>query len=300
MSLSLIELNNRMIATGEIKINACRICKNSEGNTVYVAREMMFGLKDEFKYFECKQCGCLQIEEFPAHMARYYPDHYYSFNDYDGKKFKGIPGLFNRMRYSSLIFGGNAVQKIAGTFSGINDFYIFRGLGLTKNTRILDVGCGNGRSFLYPLAEIGFKQIMGCDPHLKSPITYPNGLQIKNSKIDELTGTWDIITYHHSFEHIDNPLENLQKVFQLLAPGGVCIIRIPTASSFAWQHYRTNWVQLDAPRHFFLHSVKSMQMLAATAGLELYQTVYDSHHFQFSGSENYVNNIPLHSPRPGG
>ena len=261
---------------------------------------MMFGLREEFTYFECAQCGCLQIAEFPADMSGYYPDDYYSFNAYDGRKFKGFGGAFNRMKYSFLVSGGGALQKLAGMFTGINDYYIFKGLKVYKNTRILDVGCGNGQSFLYPLAETGFKNLLGCDPYLKGPITYLNGLQIKNCPVLDLGGSWDIITYHHSFEHIENPAENLKKVFELLAPGGVCVIRVPTVSSFAWQHYRTNWVQLDAPRHFFLHSVKSMQKLAEITGLDLYKTVYDSNYFQFAGSENYLKDISLNMPRPKG
>ena len=288
------------MAANRMGINTCRVCENSEANVLYTAREMMFGLRDEFTYFECYQCRCLQIQEFPADMSRYYPNDYYSFNEYDGRKFKGILGGFTWLKYFSLILGDYAQKKIAGIFTGINDFYILQGLNVNKNTRILDVGCGNGKSFLYPLAEIGFKNLLGCDPHLKASLIYLNGLQIKKSKVNDVSGAWDIITYHHSFEHIDNPIENLRKVFELLSCGGVCIIRVPTVSSFAWEHYRTNWVQLDAPRHFFLHSIKSMQILAEITGLELYKTIYDSNHFQFSGSENYIKHISLNTPRPKG
>ena len=50
---------------------------------------MMFGLRDEFVYFECQECHYLQIKEFPKDMSIYYPDKYYTFGKYDGKKFKG-------------------------------------------------------------------------------------------------------------------------------------------------------------------------------------------------------------------
>jgi hypothetical protein len=56
----------------------CRICGNPVGNREYVAREMMFGLRDSFVYFQCAECRCLQIAEFPADMSRYYPASYYS------------------------------------------------------------------------------------------------------------------------------------------------------------------------------------------------------------------------------
>ena len=48
----------------------------------------------------------------------------------------------------------------------------------------------------------------------------------------------------------------------LLNKDGVLLVRVPLSSSWAWEHYRENWVQLDAPRHLYLHSVKSMEVLA--------------------------------------
>jgi hypothetical protein len=61
-----------------IKANmTCRICENSENNRLHRAREMMFGLRDEFDYLECARCGTLQIADVPD-LSRYYPQDYYS------------------------------------------------------------------------------------------------------------------------------------------------------------------------------------------------------------------------------
>src|SRR5882757_7251102 len=57
----------------------CKICGNSALNIPFTAREMMFGLRDEFEYFECSSCGCVQISEIPTNMEPYYPTKYYSF-----------------------------------------------------------------------------------------------------------------------------------------------------------------------------------------------------------------------------
>jgi SAM-dependent methyltransferase len=282
------------------EIMNCRICGNTSGNTPYIAREMMYGLRDSFSYFQCAQCHCLQIESIPTEMSRYYPADYYSFHPYTGKKFKGIKGGFKRLQYKSAVSREGFVSKCITALFDVPDYRIFKGLNVNENSRILDVGCGNGRSFLYPLAEIGFKNLLGCDPYLDATIDYSNGLKIQNCSILDLQNQCDIITYHHSFEHIANPQENLNHVSKLLAPDGVCIIRIPTVSSFAWEHYRTNWAQLDAPRHFFLHSVESMKLLGEKAGLELYEVIYDSRHFQFSGSEKYVADTALSVPRKKG
>ncbi|MFY0642850.1 MAG: class I SAM-dependent methyltransferase [Bacteroidia bacterium] len=280
--------------------NGCRICNNSQDNQTYTAKEMMYGLRKEFDYFQCSNCNCLQIADFPADMSLYYPDNYYSFEKYDGKKFKGFIGRFKRIQYASMLKEKSPLKGLMASLSGSNDYNIFNGLGIHSKSKILDVGCGNGKSFLNPLAEIGFNNVKGCDPFINESIEYDNGLSIAKSNIFEIEGKWDVITYHHSFEHIPNPLEHMKKVSELLNPAGVCIIRIPTVSSYAWEHYGVNWVQLDAPRHFFLHSAQSMKVLANHAALELYKSIYDSTHFQFTGSEKYLKGIPLSAPRPRG
>ena len=46
-----------------ITVNECRICNNPENNKSYFIREMYIGTREEFEYFECSKCGCLQIKD---------------------------------------------------------------------------------------------------------------------------------------------------------------------------------------------------------------------------------------------
>src|SRR5689334_15160240 len=55
----------------------CRICGGRENNAVYRAREMQLGWRDEFDYFQCAACDCLQIAEIPQDIHRYYPPGYF-------------------------------------------------------------------------------------------------------------------------------------------------------------------------------------------------------------------------------
>src|SRR4030042_3937998 len=64
----------------------CQVCGNSEKNQVYVVKEMMYGYRDEFEYFECVQCGCLQIQKIPNNLEKYYPKQYYSYEIPSGLK----------------------------------------------------------------------------------------------------------------------------------------------------------------------------------------------------------------------
>jgi 2-polyprenyl-3-methyl-5-hydroxy-6-metoxy-1,4-benzoquinol methylase len=271
----------------------CKICQNSIENIPYTAKEMMFGMRDEFEYFECRECGCLQICEFPKDMARYYPADYYSFKSAEQHRDTGIYINFKKWLLTSKVLGGPMLKRFLSLLPIRNEFKIFHEIEINEKTKILDVGCGQGQSFLMPLATLGLKNLTGCDPFIKSAISYVDSLHIQKSSIAEITGSYDLISFHHSFEHINNPLDTLKKVYNLLSENGICVLRIPTVSSYAWKHYRINWVQLDAPRHFFLHSVKSIALLADSAGLILHNISYDSGQFQFAGSEQYLKDIPL-------
>ena len=98
---------------------------------------------------------------------------------------------------------------------------------------------------------------------------------------------------HHCFEHMSNPEDTLRNIYGILKPDGCVLIRIPVASSYAWKTYRTNWVQLDAPRHFFLHTEESIKILARKTGFMITEVVYDSTEFQFWGSEQHRHDIAL-------
>ncbi|WP_353778305.1 methyltransferase domain-containing protein [Winogradskyella sp. 3972H.M.0a.05] len=272
----------------------CRVCNNSEGNTRnIIAKEMMYGKRETFEYFQCSNCKCLQIVEFPNNIGDYYPNDYYSFSKYDGKIFRSLKGNLALKRYKYTALRQNGLQKLFLSLFGTKGYDIFSGLNINTESKILDVGCGNGEHFLYPLAMSGFKNILGCDPYLAEDIQYDNGLEIKAADVFSMEGKWDFITYHHAFEHLSDPKENLEKIYDLLTEDGVCILRIPTVSSYAWEHYRELWVQLDAPRHFFLHSKESIDILAGQTNLELFKVDYDSTYFQFAGSELYKQDISL-------
>lgn len=273
----------------------CKICHNKEDNKAYKAREMIFGQRESFRYFQCAKCQCLQIETPPPNISKFYPDNYYSFNDVI-KPQNRARALFSRLRDHYAVWNkGLAGKLIYARYPN----YMLRALNaitINKDTSILDVGCGTGKS-IHSLRELGLKNLLGIDPYINSDIKYKNGAVILKKEIQEVEGKWNVVMLHHAFEHIANPLENLKLIANLMTPNGYCIIRIPVVPSYAWEHYGVNWVQLDAPRHFFIHSVKSMNILANQCGLEIRNVIYDSTAFQFWGSEQYAKDIPLRGER---
>ncbi len=57
--------------------------------------------------------------------------------------------------------------------------------------------------------------------------------------------------FHHSFEHLPNPVKVFENLVKILNPGGDVLIRVPVTDGQVWKDEREVWFQLDAPRHLF-------------------------------------------------
>ena len=272
----------------------CRICDFSGDHPIYTVREMMFGLKEEFCYFQCAKCQCLQISEIPSDMSPYYQQDYLSLSrSPENLYLNPVVSWARRERDSySVLNRGIWGRLIRLFYLEDGDMSSMSRLNLTRKKRIVDVGCGTG-FLLYFLKEAGFENVLGVEPHIDTDIEYANGLTIKKTWVHELDEEQDIVMFHQSFEHLPNPIEALEAVYRLLSPNGECMIRIPLVSSEAWKKYGTHWVQLDAPRHFFLYSIESLKVLARKTNFKIKEIVYDSNDFQFWGSQQYLKDIPL-------
>lgn len=225
-------------------------------------------------------------------MKLYYPASYYSYKTESTVRL-GVFTYFKNVlhAWSELIFK-NPMGFVLSKFNYPPGFFSwFEKINPSFKLKILDVGCGNGE-LLSEFRKYGFKNLTGIDPFIENDIHLDNGVIIYKKEIEELDSVFDFIIFNHSFEHMSLPLEVLKKTYSILNPGGFVLIRVPVTGE-AWEKYHENWVQIDAPRHFYIHSIKSMKILTEKAGFKLNDIVFDSTEFQFWGSEQYKKGIPL-------
>lgn len=98
----------------------CKVCGDDSEKMTYTAREMMFGTQDEFLYFECPGCGCVQIAEIPEDVSAYYPDYYYSHEKPKHDKTANPLRKFYKKRwYLHSIGKTNIVGALRARFHGV-------------------------------------------------------------------------------------------------------------------------------------------------------------------------------------
>lgn len=271
----------------------CRICGNHSNNTLFQVKEMMQGTRQPFDYFQCRRCECLQITTLPDDMSRYYANDYYSYQP-AAPKTAWKQWLF-RQRDRFAVFNTGPVGRIMYHFFPHLPLRSLALLPMQQTWRILDVGCGEGL-LLQRLADLGFANLVGIDPFAAADASR-NGVPILKKHLADLSGEFDCIMFHHSFEHVPDPLATLQQADRLLSRNGRLLIRIPVVTSAAWRAFGVHWVQLDAPRHFYLHSLTSMKLLAQKTNMTVESIHYDSAAMQFWGSEQYQQDIGLWESR---
>ena len=172
------------------------------------------------------------------------------------------------------------------------------GSGLKADSKILDYGCGKGE-FVFEMSRLGFHEIIGMDPFLKDEIVFPTGARVipgSRFRLSDSPNSYDVITMHHVLEHIENPFEVVRTIAGSLNKGGTLLVRIPNIGSPHFHRYRGNWWGFHAPRHFFLYSRKSLEIVLGTVGLEIVFTKCDSEYDHYLYSQEYELDIADNSP----
>jgi len=147
--------------------------------------------------------------------------------------------------------------------------------------RLLDVGGGSGH-FADFLREQGFRDLTVIDPSITITNSDDVPFEYHPLTLEEFAArkpdTFDIITYNHVIEHIDQPFRELERTLDLLNEGGKIILTTPNIASFnsrykllrsrlglAGRPYRI----LDAPKHVVLFNRTSMRAMTRQLGTAL-------------------------------
>ncbi len=284
----------------------CLACLSASRADVLRVRENMFGIEKDFDYSVCAGCGSLALMSIPDDMSPYYPTNYYSV-DLDPERALGAPGVrqFARLVVGSVLWGRGLISGAATAViprrqlrTLVSVLRSIRRAGLIngRKTRILDVGCGSGM-LVFALGLAGVKDVTGVDPFICLERDLSTGGHLRRQDLGDVEDRYDLIMFHHSFEHVPDPEASLREALKHLTPGGRVLIRMPTPSSQAFETYGAAWVQLDVPRHLVVFSRTGVDSLCERVGASVVSVEDDSTGFQFWGSEQNLRGIPLMGER---
>jgi SAM-dependent methyltransferase len=272
----------------------CPACEASPTSAVYVAKEMMMGLREAFSYRQCSRCQSLWLPNPPSDLARFYRDGYYSMNgDTDARSKVSRP---HAVAVAGLLrVPARAIDQLSYLTQVKPEFVQWLAGIATPASKIADIGSGEGL-LIRKMARYGFKNLWGVDPFIAGDVD-DGPVHLRRAVIEDIEDTFDVVMLNHSLEHVPDPLATLEAVRQRLRTNGSAVVRIPVVAQ-AWQMYGTDWVGLDPPRHLTVPTEKGMRMLAERAGFSVVRVFYDSYALQFSASERYQRGVPLQSAAP--
>jgi SAM-dependent methyltransferase len=136
---------------------------------------------------------------------------------------------------------------------------------------VLDVGCGRG-DLLAALADRGW-EVVGLDP---SPAAVSaardRGVEAIEGSIESVElepESFDAIVFHHSLEHVTDPIEALRSACAALRPGGLLMVGIPNFGSNRARRYGERWWLLELPRHRFHFTPAALGIALRKAGFDV-------------------------------
>ena len=140
---------------------------------------------------------------------------------------------------------------------------------ISKNAKILEIGCGSG-ALLIALKEKGYERLWGSDL-LNASAKQLSGKNIMFKKGDivekfPFKEKFDMIILNHVFEHLLDPKSVLQKCHDHLSKNGKIIIVMPNSDSLVSAIFKEKWDGLNAPRHLFIFSPRTMEILKKKLG----------------------------------
>ena len=161
----------------------CKICFQTGDYKKYTVKEMLQGTRDEFVYFQCDNCGCLQILDVADNLSYYYNTNYYSY-----KPIKYMELMVRSSWTSYCLKGRNIIGLVTYLLKGKSPLAeIIKNSDIKFDNSVLDVGCGSG-IYLHQLKYLGYKNLMGIDPYIEQSSYNTKELSIVKKSIYELDG----------------------------------------------------------------------------------------------------------------
>lgn len=211
-------------------VTSCDACSERLAPFYAGVRDPQTG--ERFDVHRCAACGLAQTSPQPVDLGPYYGDLYHG----------GRHGVTERMCMARRL---RMLREVA------------------EGGRLLDFGCGDG-GFLQAAERAGWEAVgMEMNPG----DARARGLTVFE-RLDDVSGSFDVITLWHSLEHVHSPRKTLERLSARLRPGGYIIIAVPNRAGLQAATFGPGWFHLDVPRHLTHFTPPALLKLLARLGLQ--------------------------------
>jgi ubiquinone/menaquinone biosynthesis C-methylase UbiE len=232
-----------------------------------MATDRLHGFEGRFQYVRCEDCGLVYMNPqiSPECISQFYPADY-------------APHQVSSSAQNKITPKPDLPGMILDT--------------LNPQSRVLDVGCGNG-DFLHQLQKLCSCRVSGVDisENAASRAREQYGLEVFTGDILSAPledNTFDLVTARSCIEHIPDPATALKKAYALCKPSGRLFIKTPNSESFAAKFFKDKWYHLDCPRHLYIFSPSTIKALLERCGFEVVKVSYETSSKGWLGSLQYV------------
>jgi 2-polyprenyl-3-methyl-5-hydroxy-6-metoxy-1,4-benzoquinol methylase len=242
---------------------SCCVCGSHDSKVVATGQDYEYETTTEiFCVQRCTSCGHHFLNPRPAtgDLSVIYPPEYYSYNF--------IETLHPIARRLKFFLDSRKVMK------WLND-------AQRKISTFLDVGCGEGW-FLQLLHSRGLQKehLWGVELDRSVVIRLQKeGFQARQGQIEDIpdlpNNYFDLIVSLQVIEHVAYPPAVLQRLAQLLTPGGVLILETPNLDSWDFRLFRSGyWGGYHFPRHWNFFTPESLSRMLLPLGFEVVRIRY--------------------------
>ncbi len=282
----------------------CPLCHSQAIQLTLTAPDYRFGGHAQHQVWRCLHCG-LGFTQPPLssqELATAYPQ------DYDPHLQVSTPagGLRHRLAATILRSYGYA-QPAAIPLPA----FLVRPLANIRSWvwspppapsgNLLDVGCGSG-AYGASLLRLGWR-VDGVEPdQTAAERARQAGLQVQACTIQEAklpNSKYDVITFWHVLEHLDDPVDALRHVLPALRTDGILLIEVPNWSGIIARLTGRYWFHLDLPRHRLHFTPASLTLALRQAGYQISRLQHIPNPHGLAGAIDYRwNRQQPHRSRP--
>lgn len=255
-----------MLASGQIHIEhvPCPLRCSGGDRPVVTAPDRLHGLPGIFQVVRCRECGLMRTSPRPTldSIHNYYPDDY---------------GPYESTRVQPATVSARYLPRWKRILRNIIDTNP-QCMPPLKPGRLLEIGCASG-VFLDAMAQKGW-DVQGLEFSQKAA----SAARLLGHPV--LIGTiesapppeqpYDVIVGWMVLEHLQHPVQCLEKLRSWLKPGGWLVLSVPDAGSWQFKLFKDAWYALDLPRHLFHYTPSTLREVLSAGGWKVERVFWQS------------------------